>query len=246
MSKVLSDETAMARAECGYALHRAVVAWEGPVDGDTDAFVRDLLRVSNAVHQGMVICGPWMEARLSHLVRGWLPLGWTTSGPSQVFNPSRPELRSRSWDIVVHRDTLADVPPPAAPGSGWPLVPLAQVAAVIDTKTNFSEPARYAAQRAFNLMNDCEQAQLDLLGGDVAKIVLTVTSARSPDWLRKEGERCDLDVFGLGRYRSSAVSESVNRSTTWLMSRYEDGTSPFQRFKERVLEAVERAEGRSG
>ena len=231
-------------ATTGYALHRASIAWQGAVDAETDAFVGDLLQVSNAVHQGMVICGPWMEARLSHLIRGWLPSGWTTSGPSQVFNASCAELRSRSWDIIVHRDALTDVPPPAAPGSGWPLVPLEAVAAVIDTKTNFSEPARYAVQRAFNLMNNCDRSQLDLLGADIAKIVLTVTSSRSPDALRRDGERCGLDVFGLGRYRSGAVSDGVDRKTTWLISAYEDGVFPFQAFKARVLEAVASAEGR--
>jgi hypothetical protein len=225
-----------------YALHRATISWDGPADADTESFVGDLLQVSNAVHQGMVICGPWMEARLSHLIRDWLPAGWTTSGPSQVYNASCAELRSRSWDIIVHRDGLAGVPPPAAPGSGWPLVPLEAVAAVIDTKTNFSEPAKYAAQRAFNLMNDCERSQLDLLGADVAKIVLTVTSSRSPDALRREGERCGLNVFGLGRYRSGAVSEGVDRKTTWLLSAYADGEFPFQAFKTRVLEAVAAAE----
>jgi hypothetical protein len=229
-----------------YRLHRAELVWDGARDADTDAFVADLLEVSNAVHQGMVICGPWMEARLSHVIRGWLPVGWTTSGPSQVFNVSCAELRSRSWDIIVHRDGLTGVPPPAAPGSGWPLVPLEVVAAVIDTKTNFSEPARYAAQRAFNLMNDCDRSQLDLLGDDLAKIVLTVTSSRSPDALRREGERCGLDVFGLGRYRSGAVSDGVNRKTTWSLCAYEDGVFPFQAFKARVLESVASAEARSG
>lgn len=101
-------------------LHRASIRWIGEPDPETDTFVRDLLAVSNSVHQGMVICGPWMEARLSNLIRSWLPEGWTTSGPAQVFNPEHPELRTRSWDIIIHQEGLEGVPPEAAPGAGWP------------------------------------------------------------------------------------------------------------------------------
>lgn len=50
-------------------LHRAELRWMGEPDPETDTFVQDLLEVSNAVYQGMVICGPWMETRLSYLPR---------------------------------------------------------------------------------------------------------------------------------------------------------------------------------
>jgi hypothetical protein len=218
-------------------LHRASIRWIGDPDPETDTFLRDLVAVSNSVHQGMVIYGPWMEARLSHLIRSWLPMGWTTSGPAQVFNPEHPELRTRSWDIIIHREGLEGVPPEAAPGAGWPLIPVEAVGMVIDTKTNFSDPRKYAAQTAFNLMNDCEVLQFDLLGATIPKVVLTATSSMSPDSLRATGEGCGLAVFGLGRYQASPVSDGPDRNIEWAISAYSDGTYPFQEFK-RMVEAV--------
>jgi len=44
-----------------------------PLTDETDSFLNDLLAVSNSVHQGMGIYRPWMEARLSNLIRSWLP-----------------------------------------------------------------------------------------------------------------------------------------------------------------------------
>lgn len=220
-------------------LHRATLRWIGEPDPETDTFLRDLMAVSNSVHQGMVICGPWMEARLSHLIRSWLPQGWTTSGPAQVFNPAYPELRTRSWDIIIHRADLVGMPPEAAPGNGWPLIPLEAVAMVIDTKTNFSDPRKYAAQAAFNLMNDCEVSQFELLGPSIPKVVLTATSSMSPDGLRTIGYDCGLAVFGLGRYSASPVSDGPIRMIEWVVSAYRDGLYPFQAFKRAVASAVQ-------
>lgn len=220
-------------------LHGASIRWIGEPDPETDTFVRDLLAVSNSVHQGMVICGPWMETRLSHLIRSWLPKGWTTSGPAQVFNPQHPALRTRSWDIIVHRDGLKGVPPEAVPGSGWPLIPVEAVGMVIDTKTNFSDPRKYAAQTAFNLMNDCKVSQFDLLGPSIPKVVLNAHSSMSPDGLRAIGQDCGLTVFGMGRYRASPVADGLDRQTEWVLSAYSDGTYPFQEFKRMVLSTVE-------
>ena len=221
-----------------YDLHRTTVRWTGTPDAETDAFLKDLLAVSNSVHQGMVVFGPWMEARLSHLIRSWLPNGWTTSGPAQVFSPGHPELRTRSWDIIVHRDGLEGLPPEAAPGAGWPLIPIEAVAMVIDTKTNFSDPRQSAAQTAFNLMNDCEVLQCDLLGPSIPKVVLAVTSSLSPDSLRALGEGCGLAVFGMGRYKASPVSDGPTRKTEWVMSAYSDGSYPFQQFKRMVVGSI--------
>ncbi len=217
-------------------LHRAEIRWIGEPDPETDTFVRDLLAVSNAIHQGMVICGPWMETRLSHQIRSWLPDGWTTSGPSQISNPTYPDLRSRSWDIVIHRSELTGVPPEAVPGAGWPLIPIEAVAMVIDTKTNFSDPRKYAAQKAFNLMNDCEVPQFDLLGPSIPKVVVAAHSAMTPDRLRAVGADCGLATFGMGKYRAGPVSDGLSRQTEWVMSAYSDGTYPFQEFK-RMVEA---------
>ena len=107
-------------------LHRATRRWVGDADSETDAFIADMLQVWNSLHQGMPIIGTWMEQRLSHLIRGW-PDGWTTSGPSQVYRLERPEVRSRSWDIVVHRAEVQGAPPEAAPGIGYPLLPASMV-----------------------------------------------------------------------------------------------------------------------
>lgn len=221
-----------------FALHKATVRWTCEPDHETDSFVQDLLAVSNSVHQGMVICGPWMEARLSHLIRSWLPSGWTTSGPAQVFNPEHPELRTRSWDIIIHREGLEGVPPEPAPGAGWPLIPVEAVSMVIDTKTNFSDPRTYAAQAAFNLMNDCKVRQFDLLGPSIPKVVVTATSSMSPDGLRAAGEGCGLIAFGMGRYRASPVADGLDRQTEWVLSAFKDGTYPFQAFKRLVASVV--------
>jgi hypothetical protein len=219
-------------------LHQGSVRWDGPADPETDALVRDLLRVWNSVHQGMVVYGPWFETRLSNLIRGWLPQGWTTSGPAQVYCPDRPGLRSRSWDIIVHRTDVGDVPPEAFRGAGWPLVPRHSVALVIDAKTNFSTPAAYARQATFNLMNDSGEPQLAFLGSSIVPVVLAVTSSMSPDAMEKAGAAAGLRAFSLGRYRAGPVSDGEERLMEWVMQAGADGDYPYQRFKRTIIETV--------
>lgn len=219
-------------------LHRAELEWDGDPDRETDDLVRDLLAVWNTVHQGMVVYGPWFEARMLHLVRQWLPEGFNASGPAQVFDPARPGIRSRSWDIVVHRYPLSGVPPESAPGNGYPLLPIDEVAAVIDTKTNFSSPTKYAAGTIFNLMNDAQSLQSQFFGPRISRILLVVTSSKSPGTMADEGARHGLQTFSLGRYFASPVADAEQRRLRWRMQAYRDGSYPFQAFKSAIAEAV--------
>lgn len=219
-------------------LHRTDLRWTGDPDPETDRLIRDLVTVENAAHQTMVIVGPWFEARIAHLVRHWLPEGWTTSGPSQVFDPERPGLRSRSWDIVVHRANLTGVPPEAAPGTGHPVLPKAAVAVVIDTKTNFSTPAAYATKPIFNLMNDALEPQLKFLGPEITKVLLIARSSRTPASLEHEGAKLGLHTFSLAQMRSGPVKDGVDRRSECVLFGPTSGEHPLQAFRATVLEAV--------
>jgi hypothetical protein len=213
---------------------------DGIEDPETLAFCRDLHSVSTAVHQGMAIGGPWMEARVKMIVRSWLPAGWLVSGPAQIFCADSPGIRSRSWDIVVHRqpDAATQLPAPSSPESGYPLLPNTLVAAIIDTKTNFADPREYAAQPVFNLMNDAVQDQLSFIGGNVAKFILAASSPRSPDSMTDVARPFDLFAFSLGRYKAGPVADGIARITSWRLERHADGSYPLQRFKDALLAAV--------
>lgn len=219
-------------------LHNVSVTWASDPDPETDELIRDLVAVECAAHQTMVIVGPWFEARVAHLVRQWLPPGWTTSGPSQIFDPRRPGLRSRSWDVVVHRSGLSGLPPEAFPGAGHSLLPMADVAVVIDTKTHFSTPRAYAAKPIFNLMNDAIEPQFDFLGAGIAKVLLIARSDRSPQSLADEGAAVGLDTFTLARMKSSPVSDGVNRSSECVLNVPPGQCPPIAAFRARILNAV--------
>jgi hypothetical protein len=219
-------------------LHRARAIWEGEPDPETDTFVTDLLAVWNSVHQGMPIVGPWMEARLIHMIRNWVGPKWRVSGPCQVCFPDDPDLRSRSWDIVIHEPVGPEFPPEASPGSGPSLLPVSAVRVVIDTKTNFSTPATYAAQPCFDRMNRATTSQLDALGPEISKLVLAVTSSRSADSLLKEGSEHGVQTFVLARYRASPVADGADRAITWEMAQLRDCSFPLQAFKRAVLTAL--------
>jgi hypothetical protein len=221
-------------------LHNHQLLTEGIDDPETLAFARDLHRVSICVHQGMSIIGPWMEARIKQVMRAWLPEGWQVSGPAQVFHSARDGLRSRSWDAVVHRaprDGNA-LPPPASPESGHPLLPAYDVAAVVDTKTNFADPRPYAALGVFNLMNDATERQLEFLGSGIVPIILAASSSRSPDSMFAAGQACGVHAFSMGRYWASPVSDGPNRRSSWRLERFADGSHPLQRYKVAILEAI--------
>ena len=221
-----------------FDLHGAKQIWTTEADPATDALVRDLLLVWNGTHQNMPIVGPWFEARVRYLVGSWIDSDWCVSGPSQVFDPLEPGLRSRSWDLVIHRRPTVELPPPADPRSGWPLIPVDLVAAVIDTKTNFSDAAGYAAQTCFNQAHDSVRLQTDLLGSGVACLVLAATTTRSLSALHAEGARTGVQCYALGRYKASKVA--TERSISWELGRMEGGVAPLQAFKHAVRSAVTR------
>ncbi len=223
-------------------MHNTHLLIDGIEDEETLAFWRDLQRVMDHVHQGMPITGPWMEARIKQMTCTWLPAGWMASGPAQLFDPEREGIRSRSWDIVIHRipKNLDELPPPATKQDGYPLLSVSDVAAVVDTKTNFSEPNVYAAQPVFNLLNDAKETQLSFLHPDVARIILAASSSRSSDSLFSAGEPFGMLVFSMGRYFASPVSDGPNRRSGWRLERFRDGSYPFQRYKEAVISAIAR------
>src|SRR5262249_15675457 len=131
-----------------------------------------------------------------------------------------------------------DLPRPASPESGWPLVPVTDVAAVVDTKTYFTAPEQYADQTVFNYMNDATEAQSAFLGPGILKIILSASSSVSPESLRAEGLKHGLQVFSLARYKAGPVSDGANRQLSWKLETFADGSYPLQRFKEAVLDAV--------
>ncbi len=228
-------------------LHRTFLAVNEIDDQDTLAFWSDLQRVMDSVHQGMSIVGPWMEARVKVMIRGWLPDGWAVSGPSQIFCPTRPGYRSRSWDVVVHRSLSerSDLPPAASAETGFPLIPKEAVRVVIDSKTNFSNPREYADLTVFNLANNATERQTDFLGPEIVKVLLIAASASgSPDSLLQTGLACGLNAFCLGRYRASPVSDGMERESGWKLARYRDGKFPLQCFKATVLTALADVERR--
>ena len=220
-------------------LHRITVKWEGAPDPEVDKLLNDLVTVERAVHQSMVIVGPWFEARVAQMIRDFLPAGWTTSGPAQIFDPSRPGLRSRSWDIVVHQNCHIGLPPEAFPGSGYPLLPKASVAAVVDTKTSFSRPKIYAAQTLFNLMNNSDELQFSLLGKQMRKIVFAARSERSPESLAKQGSEVGLEVYAVARLRSGPVSHGSDREIICFPKSTQGSPSAIEQMRKSILEAVD-------
>lgn len=208
-------------------------------DEETLAFWRDFQLVFSSCLQGMTIIGFWMETRMKLVVRKWLPPNWHVSGPSQIYDPKRPELRSRSWDLVVHRKPERPLPPPASQELGYPLLPREIVSAVVDTKTSFSDPAAYSRQSVFNLANDAHEPQLDFLGSDITKIIFAAASPLAAQSLYEAGLRSGLHVISMGRYQAGPVSDGVARKIGWRLESYSDGTCPMQRYKELIEQSVD-------
>ncbi|GAB4347990.1 MAG: hypothetical protein Kow0026_01980 [Oricola sp.] len=226
-------------AAAPHGLHRGELASVENVDSETARLLGDYMAVASSVHQHMPISGPWFEERIRSLLVPRLPAGWFVSGPSQVFDPARPELRTRSWDLVVHRVPDGDLPPPASANSGYPLLPKAAVAAVIDTKTMFADVARYCTQTAFDIRNSCELPQFDLLGRSVTKIVLAASSPTSAATLFVQGRDHGAHVFSLSRFYAGPVSDYEQREWRLTPERLAEGW-PLQLFHECVALAVAR------
>lgn len=212
----------------------------GVTDAETLDLYRDFMAVDTSLFQGMPVAGPWFEARMKVLLRKWLSeRDVLISGPSQLFSPTFPNLRSRSWDIVVHRSPSIALPPAASVEAGFPLVPASDAMLVIDTKTNFSDPATYARQTAFNLMNDSTILQTDVIGSAVEKMVLAISSSRSPDSMRDAGKLAGIQCFSLARYTARPVAHGAERVMSRRLELLSDGMVPLQSFKTAVRKAVE-------
>ena len=222
-----------------YRLHHGDLAAAEDADGETGRLLADYMHVAKSVHQGMPICGPWFEERIRAVLSARMPAGWQVSGPSQVFDPHRPELRTRSWDLVVHGEPDCDLPPPASANSGYPLLPRRLVAAVIDTKTMFTDVARYCGQTAFDIRNACEVPQFELLGPTVAKTVLAASSTTSAETLRALGRDHGAQVFSLSRFFAGPVGDYENREWRLTPERLAEGW-PLQLFLECVAQALAR------
>jgi hypothetical protein len=217
-------------------LHDMTIRESDVADVETLNLVRDIWSVWNSLHQGMPVIGQWLEQRIRWLIRSWLPEWQVSQG--QVFDPERPELRSRSWDVIIHRPagSSAGLPPEAAPGLGPPLVPRGLCCAVVDTKNNFSDVGRYASAKAFNLMNDCELPQLDLLESRISKNVFAASSYGRPDTLHAKGMAVGLNFYVLGRYVAEPVKH--DRKTWWELWQSKDGITPLQAFRGELLRAA--------
>ncbi|WP_156428765.1 hypothetical protein [Magnetospirillum sp. XM-1] len=224
-------------------LHRISLQTQEIDDVETLQFCHDLRSVMTSLHQGMPVVGPWMEARVKQMIRDWLPSGWCISGPSQIFRREREGVRSRSWDIIIHKIPVVgcDIPPPASAHDGYPLLPVELVAAVIDTKTNFSDPMAYARQPVFNLMNNSVEAQLDFIGNDILKVIFAASSLRSADSIFESGNAVGLLSVSLGRYRAGPVADGLQRKTEWWLERLNDGRSPLQVLKAALMARVQAA-----
>lgn len=197
---------------------------------ETLSLVDDVRDVWSSLFQVMPVIGPWFEARMSWLIGQWLP-HWKV-GSGQIYDPNRPDLRSRSWDIVVYREPMnpRELPPEPFPGGGHPLVSKDDCCAVIDTKTNFSDVREYAAKPAFNLMNDCDESQLDFLGSNISKCIFACMTTSTPESLERLGHEVGLNVFVLGRYLASPVADAEARMLIWrLSSAPESALSRFRR-----------------
>lgn len=204
---------------------------------ETLSLVNDVRDVWSSLFQVMPVIGPWFESRMSWLIRQWLPRWKVSSG--QIYDPNRPELRSRSWDIVVYREPInpRELPPEPFPGGGHPLMSRDDCCAVIDTKTNFSDVKQYAAKPAFNLMNDCEENHLEFLGSNIMKCIFTCMTSSSPELVERLGKEFGLKVFVLGRYIASPVADAEARRLIWRLSSAHE--SPLSRFRRELQDSAD-------
>lgn len=205
---------------------------------ETLSLVGDVRDVWSSVFQVMPVIGPWFEARMAWLIGQWLPQ-WKV-GSGQIYDPNRPDLRSRSWDIVVYREPMntRELPPAPFPGGGHPLVSKDNCCAVIDTKTNFSAVREYAAKPAFNLMNNCGERQLDFLGSSISKCIFACMTSSTPESIERLGQAVGLNIYVLGQYLASPVGDAEARRLTWrLSSAPESALSRFRRELQASAEA---------
>ena len=177
--------------------------------------------------------------------------GWCANGSeknlaiseqAQVFDPSRPELRSRSWDIVVFDPGMVSglLPPAPTDGDGPPLIPLTACKAVIDTKTYFSDVRGYAEKTCFDCVGPFSRSdvrQVDFLA-DVPKILFIAQTRGNPATLSIAGREVGIDVYCLakGRCVSGEITPDGHDTREWrlVLSALVDGSPPLGAFLKRI------------
>jgi hypothetical protein len=207
-------------------------------DKMTKDLLHDLFSVMSSVHRGMPVYGPWFEERIRSILNEFLPNDFCLSGPSQIYDPSIPDVRSRSWDIVVHRMPTTNLPPCASVHSGFPLLPRNKVAAVIDTKTMFGNVADYASKTVSNLRANHTQRQLDFLGPDIKKIILAASSTTKQSTLWDRGQNAGIEVYCLSKTKASKVDDWTDRTWEVEFQLFENGNSPLQMFLNSLSEIM--------
>ena len=208
------------------------------IDQETVGLLTDLVCVMGSLHRGMPVYGKWFEERIrSHLVE-LIPDNWSVSGPSQIYDPSIPDVRSRSWDLVVHLKPEVDLPPMAAVNCGFPLIPKQLVCMVIDTKTMFNNISEYTDKTVSNLRANNTQKQLDFLGPNIKKVILAASSACLQSTLWEKGQKFGIDVYCLSKSKASRVDEWENRKWELRFQYLKNGDSPFLTFLNSVSNTI--------
>lgn len=208
-------------------------------DEETLELARDSQQVLGCLYQGMPPLGAWVENRVSSIVKKWLP-DWVLSH-AQIYDQSRPDLQSCSWDLVIHKPIPDELgfPPPAADGHGYPLVPKKLCCAVVDVKSQFGDIKKYVNKRAFDVRNESNVLQLELLQPEIVPIIFTLTTKNSPNWHERPDNSLGITVISI-----SKVIERPGKRI-WQLYRREDGMLPIDYFKTLLLRAVADWENRN-
>lgn len=219
-----------------YFVENLIVKENGVDCLETLNLVQDVRNIWCGLFQRMPVMGPWLEQRISWLIKSWLP-GWQV-GSGQIFDHSNLNIRSRSWDIIVYKkpEKCIHLPPEAYPGSGHPLVPRNLCCAVIDTKNYFSDLEEYANKTVVNLMNDAKDKQLEFLGDSISKCIFVCMCPLSPKNLEAKGSKLGLNVYVLGKHTASKVSDGENRRLEWLLNN--SYKSPLIRFRNELMKSA--------
>ena len=205
----------------------------GVTDSSTLEFINDPMAVYGSLYQGMPPLGEWIQTRVAHLVREWLP-DWTTSH-GQIADENTPDIQSRSWDIIIHRPIPKSrgYPPPASPTGPYPLVPKDLCCAVIDTKGRYNTPRKYAEATAFDLPNKCVMKQMDFLGPEILPVLFIISSNYTPDRVEAEGEATGIATFVLAKAVDRNTSDWAG-TAFWHLNPGKDGILPMTRFRDRL------------
>lgn len=220
--------------------HIVEVDPNGVTDRETLQLVNDFACVYRSMFQGATL-GPWLENRVQLLIEGWLP-GWCLS-LAQIVDPQRPDLQSRSWDIVVHKPVPSemDFPPPSRPYRGYPLLPKYLCCAAIDTKSRYNQPRDYARLPAFNITNDAIVPQLALLAPTIAPILFIFASTYEEEAVKAAAWESGMSAFVLVKAHDFGLTHGAGRYG-WRLNGGNRSQPPLQEFKGLLKESAGRWE----